>query len=221
MPLIPPTRAPLGSTVADILRNAILDGSLKPGEPIYEKALSDQLSMSRSPVREALITLEHEGLLIGRINKAMTVRKPSAEEVRQIYTIRAALEGIAAKWAAERATPADIAMLQANAETLNLQTIAIEDGANLDVVVRGIEFHMAIAEVANSNELSGSLTNFCNKIKLVMTAGLATMTRRRAQEIHDEHIAIITAIANKDGELAERLAAAHVRGALDRIVYHT
>ena len=91
MVLGPPSRAALGSTVADTLRNAILEGSLKPGEPIYEKALSEQLSMSRSPIREALITLENEGLVVGRLNKAVTVRNPSADEIKQIYTIRAAL----------------------------------------------------------------------------------------------------------------------------------
>jgi DNA-binding GntR family transcriptional regulator len=217
----PFSRAPLGSTVADILRNAILDGSLKPGEPIYEKTLSEQFSMSRSPIREALIKLENEGLVVGRLNKAVTVRKPSADEIRQIYTIRAALEGIAARWAAENATVQLIADLRSNAEALNRHTIAIEDGGNLDAVAPGIAFHMAIAEVAASEELNLVLRNFCNKIQLVMRAGLATMTRRRADEIHREHLAIIDAIERRDGQLAESLASAHVRGALDRIVYQS
>jgi DNA-binding GntR family transcriptional regulator len=219
MAFVPPPRAPLGSTVADILRNAILDGSLKPGEPIYEKTLSEQLSMSRSPIREALITLENEGLVVGRLNKAVTVRKPSADEIKQIYTIRAALEGIAARWAAEKATVQLVADLRSNAETLNRLTIAIEDGGNLDAVAPGIAFHMAIAEVAASDELNLVLQNLCNKIQLVMRAGLATITRRRADEIHKEHLAIIDAIERRDAALAESLASAHVRGALERIVY--
>jgi DNA-binding GntR family transcriptional regulator len=218
---LPPSRAPLGNAVADILRNAILDGSLKPGEPIYEKTLSEQLSMSRSPIREALTTLENEGLVVGRLNKAVTVRKPSADEIRQIYTIRAALEGIAARWAAEKATVQLIADLRSKAEALNLHTIAIEDGGNLDAVAPGIAFHMAIAEVAASCELNLVLQNLCNKIQLVMRAGLATMTRRRAYEIHEEHLAIIDAIEGRDAQRAESLASAHVRGALERIVYQT
>jgi DNA-binding GntR family transcriptional regulator len=219
MPLTAASRAALGSTVADTLRNAILDGSLKPGEPIYEKVLAEQLSISRSPIREALITLENEGLVVSRPNKAVTVRKPSAEEVKEIYTIRAALEGIAARWAAEKATLAAVSALRANAEALNQHTIAIEDGGNLDAVAPGIAFHLAIAEVAGSEELNTVLQNFCNKIQLVMRAGLATMTRRRAVEIHEEHLAIIDAIEKRDSQRAESLASAHVRGALDRIVY--
>lgn len=221
MPFVPPSRAALGSTVADILRNAILEGSLKPGEPIYEKALSEQLSMSRSPIREALITLENEGLVVGRLNKAVTVRKPSADEIKQIYTIRAALEGIAARWAAEKATLQLVRDLRSNAETLNKHTIAIEDGGNLDAVAPGIAFHMAIAEVAGSAELNVVLQNFCNKIQLVMKAGLATITRRRAVEVHKEHLAIIDAIEKRDADRAESLAVAHVRGAMDRIVYQS
>ncbi|MGB8414743.1 GntR family transcriptional regulator [Paraburkholderia sp.] len=219
MPFSPPSRAALGSTVANILRNAILDGSLKPGEPIYEKALSEQLSMSRSPVREALIMLEHEGLVVGRMNKAVTVRKPSADEIMQIYTIRAALEGIAARWAAEKSTPQIVAALLRNAEELNARSVAIEDGVNLDAATPGIAFHMAIADAAGSAELNVVLQNFCNKIQLVMQAGLASMSRRRADVIHSEHLAIITAISNRDADLAERLASAHVKGGLQRMVY--
>jgi DNA-binding GntR family transcriptional regulator len=219
MPFVPPSRAALGSTVADILRNAILEGSLKPGEPIYEKTLSEQLSVSRSPIREALITLESEGLVVSRLNKAVTVRKPSADEIKQIYTIRAALEGIAARWAAEKATMQLVGNLRSNAEALNLHTIAIEDGGVLDAVAPGIEFHMAIAKVAGSSELNVVLQNFNNKIHLVMRAGLATMTRRRAEEVHVEHLAIIDAIERRDADLAESLAVSHVLGALERIVY--
>jgi DNA-binding GntR family transcriptional regulator len=219
MSFLPPARAALGSTVADIIRKAILDGSLKPGEPIYEKALSEQLSMSRSPVREALIKLENEGLVVSKHNKAVTVRKPSVDEIHQIYTIRAALEGIAARWAAEKSGARDIASLRANAETLNAHTVAIEYDGNLDAVAPGIAFHMAIAEVAGSAELNAVLQNFCNKMQLVMRTGLASVTRRRAEEIHEEHLTIIDAIAKGDASLAETLATNHVKGALDRIVY--
>ena len=64
MRLVPPSRAALGSTVADIIRNAILGGALKPGEPLHENALARELAVSRSPIREALIQLERERLVV-------------------------------------------------------------------------------------------------------------------------------------------------------------
>src|SRR5258707_699549 len=124
MDLEPPPRAALGDAVADILRRAILDGSLKPGQKLHENALARQLAVSRSPIREALIQLERERLVEGRLNRSAVVRRPSPEEIRQVYTIRAALEGIAARWAAERATPALVAQLRRKAEDLNRATIA-------------------------------------------------------------------------------------------------
>jgi DNA-binding GntR family transcriptional regulator len=218
MDLKPPARAALGDSVANILRSAILDGSLRPGEPLHENVLTRQLSVSRSPIREALLQLEQERLVDSRPNKSAVVRKPSPEEIRQVYTIRSALEGIAARWAAERATPALVAELRRRADDLNNATIASEAGADSAVLGQAIDFHAAVAEGAGSAELQRLLEDLRNQIKHVMVVGLASLTSRRAGEIHAEHLALIDAIAERDGDRAERLASAHVRGARDRLV---
>lgn len=218
MNLKPPARAALGNSVAGILRNAILDGSLKPGEPLHENALTRQLSVSRSPIREALLQLEQERLVESRPNKPTVVRKPSTEEIRQVYTIRSALEGIAARWAAENATPALVSALRRKAEDLNSATVAAEGGAAPAVLSQAVDFHADIADAAGSAELRRLLESLRNQIRHVMVVGLASLTNRRADEIHAEHLALIDAIAARDGDRAERLASAHVRGARDRLV---
>lgn len=215
----PLSRAVLGDTVADTLRAAILDGSLKPGQPLHENTLAKQLSVSRSPIREALIQLERERLLTARVNHPAVVRKPSPEEITQVYTIRAALEGIAARWAAEKATPAFVSQLRQKAEDLNKATLAAERNAGPAVAGLAVDLHMIIAQAAGSRELQELLQSLCNQIKLVMAAGLARLTSRRAEEIHAEHLALIAAIAAHDGDRAEQLASAHVRGARDRLVH--
>lgn len=214
-----PSRAALGDAVADLLRNAILDGSLKPGQPLHENALAQELSVSRSPVREALIQLERENLLVSRINRPATVRRPTPQEIGQVYTIRSALEGIAARWAAENQTQALVSQLRQKAEDLNNATIAAESGAAPSVVDQAIDLHAAIAQASGSLELQRLLQSLRNQIKFVMASGLASLTRRRAEEIHAEHLALIAAIAARDGDRAEQLAAAHVRGARDRLVH--
>lgn len=221
MELAPASRAGLGDTVAKILRDAILGGSLKPGQPLHENMLAQQLSVSRSPIREALIQLEREGLVIGRLNRPTVVREPSPEEIRQIYTIRASLEGIAARWAADNATTALVAQLRRQADDLNRMTVASEAGGNAEVAGTAIDFHTMIAEASGSEELQRMLQSLRNQTKLVMTAGLASLTRRRAEEIHAEHMALVEAIAARDGDRAERLAASHVHGARDRLVQQT
>ena len=80
-----------------------------------------------------------------------------------------------------------------------------------------LDFHGAISAVANSEELALLLQCLRNHIRLVMVAGLATMSPTRAKEIHAEHIAIVRAIAARDGAKAERLASQHVIGARDRL----
>ena len=209
---------PWATTVADIIRNAILDGSLKPGEPLHENALARELSVSRSPIREALIQLERERLVVGRANRPALVRKPTLEEITQVYTIRSALEGITARWAAEKAKSADVALMKRKAEHLNRATLKAEGGTDPGVIGLAVDFHATIAAAAGSVELQQLLQSLCNQITLVMTAGLVSLSARRADEIHAEHLAIIEAIADQDGDRAERLASAHVCGARDRLV---
>lgn len=218
MALKPPQRAALGASVTTILRDAILDGTLKPGQPLHENALAQRLAVSRSPIREALMQLERERLIDSDLNRPAIVRRPSAAEIRQVYTIRSALEGIAARWAAENATPTLVSELRQKAEALDKATIAAGNGSDPRVVGLALGFHAAIAEAAGSAELRQLLQSLCNQIRLVMAAGLASLTARRAEEIHAEHLALIEAIAAGDGDRAEDLARAHVRDARDRLV---
>lgn len=218
MALSPPTRTALSDVVADKLRSAILDGSLKPGEPLHESSLAKQLAVSRSPIREALIQLQRERLVTGRINHPSIVRRPAPAEIGEVYTIRAALEGIGARWAAERATPAIVRALRRKADELNKATRS-EGSGDPRVAKLAVDFHAAISEIGGSAQLEPLLESMHNQIKLVMTAGLASLSERRAEEIHAEHLAIIDAIAERDGDTAERLAAEHVRGARERLTH--
>jgi DNA-binding GntR family transcriptional regulator len=208
----------LGDIVANNLRRAILSGAIRPGQSLQENALAQQLSVSRSPVREALVQLERERLVVGRINRPAVVRRLSPDEIRQVYSIRAALEGIAARWAAAKATPQSVMRLRQRAEELNRETSAIDGSSNSEIVALAIDFHMAIAETAGSSELLSLLQSLGNQIKLVMSAGLATLTSRRTEDIHAEHLEILAAIAERDGDRAESLAIAHVHGARDRLI---
>lgn len=214
-----PARAALGETVAEVIRKAILDGTLKPGDVLQENTLSQQLSVSRSPVREALLQLERERLVEGRVNKSSVVRTPTAEEIYQIYTIRASLEGLAAGWAAGRATPALIKKLRGMADDLNKLTSKAKGQGDAELLRQAFDFHAAISSASGSADIEYVLRTLRNQIRAVMAAGLASLTGRRAEEIHAEHVALIDALEAKDADLAQRLAYAHVLSARDRIVH--
>src|SRR5689334_13271919 len=110
------SRATLGEktsvSAARVLREAIMSGELGPGQVLGEEQLGRQLGISRTPVREALVLLRSEGLVETPPNRPAIVRNFDRDDLHEIYSIRAVLEGYAARLAADRLTDADLEALQ-------------------------------------------------------------------------------------------------------------
>jgi DNA-binding GntR family transcriptional regulator len=113
------TLSPGEETYAAI-RRGILDGALRPGERIVEQQLAETLKVSRTPVREALLKLERENL-VARMDRGMAVKTYSSDEVRDIYDLRAQIEGYSARVACERITDAEITALERVQEELEAE----------------------------------------------------------------------------------------------------
>ena len=99
---------PLRDVVFENLREAILEGELKPGQRLMEVQLAEQLGVSRTPVREAIRKLELEGLVIMLPRKGAYVANMSLKDIIDVLEIRASLEGLAASLAAQRMSSDDI-----------------------------------------------------------------------------------------------------------------
>ena len=112
-PLTPAVKRSLADDVADRLRDAILQGSFKPGEPLREEQLAVMLDVSRGPVRVALVQLEREGLVLVRRHRGATVARLSRSDLDEVYSLRLALEVLAVKRAVRYATEEDFAALDA------------------------------------------------------------------------------------------------------------
>ena len=108
----------LRAEVVDMIRDAIVTGQLKPGERLKESALARQMSVSRSPIREALRQLEQEGLIVSIPNQGSFVRSFDEDDVREIFTLRAALEDLACEIVLEngKLQPSDLDRLEAYIE---------------------------------------------------------------------------------------------------------
>jgi DNA-binding GntR family transcriptional regulator len=91
----PAHRSVFRDQVIDRIRDAIVDGRIPLGEPLRERQLAEELDISRAPIREALLTLEKEGLVVTTPHKGTFVASYSDEDVIEIYTLRAALEELA------------------------------------------------------------------------------------------------------------------------------
>src|SRR5687768_6198131 len=110
--LAPSPRSTLAQDVLDRLRRAILSGELPAGAPLPEASTASKLGVSRVPVREALVQLERQGLVVFDVTGRGAVRRFTLEDVQELLSLRAALQGLAARRAAEKATPQDVARLK-------------------------------------------------------------------------------------------------------------
>lgn len=198
---------PVRTQVFRQLEKAILDGELVPGTSLTEVKLSQELGVSRTPIREALMQLELEGLVKTTHNKGAVVVGVSSADVNDIYLIRTRIEGLAARRAAENITPQELADLR---EIVELQEFYVGRGDNLQVGNLDQRFHEIVYESSRSRPLKQMLTMFHNSIQ---KARATSVRRGRAAASTQEHRAILTALENHDGDAAERLMGVHVENA--------
>ena len=108
----PVIQSRLADDVYEQILSAIVNGDIAPGERLIQEKIASQINISRTPVREALLRLEQEGILEISGRKGFSIRKISEDEVRQLYAVREAIEGYAARQVAERKDPEQLATIK-------------------------------------------------------------------------------------------------------------
>lgn len=191
------------------VRDAIFSGHFKPGDRLVERDLCTQLGVSRTIVREVLRHLESEGLVANPVNnKGPMVARLELDEARQIYEIRAALEGMAARLCAEKADPSVVARLE---EALAGIRHAYEANDMAEVLARTTQFYETLFTSIDRHVAWGVV-----KLMMVRINHLRSMTiktERRSVEGPAQMQKIVDAIRTGDGPAAERAAAEHVQSA--------
>lgn len=188
--------------IADALRDAIVEGSLLPGEPLRQDAIARQFSVSAIPVREAFRQLESEGWVTIEPNRGASVSLQSADEAREIYEIRASLESLAIGLAIDRHTPQTIA----HCRTL-LEAAANEPDPAL-YVVRNEQFHMSLYAPVDRPRLMELLGSLHRRGERYLRLKLGVPSFKG--ESDSEHAAILDALASRDIEAAQTLVARHL-----------
>jgi len=186
--------------VYTFLRKAILRNYVGRGCRLVERDLAQDLGISRTPVREAFRQLEAEGLVKHNANKGVVVTGISYTDISEIYGIRAVLEGFAARLAAQKASPEELDEL----EKLLRQGQA--DAA------RGVEgnnnFHTALIKASCSiwlERLVNPLREYIESFHLI-----SFLREGRREEAFLEHMMILSALRDRDADLAERLVKEHI-----------
>jgi DNA-binding GntR family transcriptional regulator len=194
---------------------AILTGELAPGAKISEPALARQYGMSRGPLREALHRLQERKLITRSANQGARIIKPTPEALVELFVVREALEGMAARLAAIHATDTEIAALRV-AVTQNVDTVGGQEIATVESDERDDDdFHFAIAQCSRNPMLINLL---CGELYplLRLYRGLPVGVRPRGRRAVVEHERVVSAIEDRDPELSETLMRRHIAAARKR-----
>jgi DNA-binding GntR family transcriptional regulator len=203
------------AAATELIRNAIIEGRLEPGQRLKEEELARELGVSRTPVREALLMLQAEDLVVATPNRGATVRVHDAKDLGDLYELRALLEGYAARRAAERISAEQIHSLHESCERFD----ALSPDDDLRGLVReNLLFHNTILEIADSPRLAAMVRKVI-ELPLVYNSYRWYSPDQKRISVH-YHRQIVKAFANADTDRAELIMKEHLFEARDLLVSH-
>lgn len=201
--------------VRDYIRECILNGEYKPGEPLIESKLSEELGVSRTPIREAMRQLELEDLVVYIPNRGVFVTGITKQDVDDIYTIRTMIEGLAVRWAVERIDEEGLKQLEEIVELMEYYTGKndMEKVTKLDT-----QFHDVIYNACKSKVLKHTLSHLMQHVQRARLDSLKTP--HRAEKALQEHRDILNAFLTHDPNQAEKLMIEHISHANHNLHAH-
>lgn len=208
----PPLNRSAGDAATGLIRRAILDGSLRPGERLTEERLARDLRISRTPVREALRVLQAEGLIDSTPYQGSTVRVYDVGDLDDMYQLRALLEGHAARRAAQRITGNDIEELRLSC--VRLAELGDANDENVQQIVEeNLFFHTKILESAGSQRLAEMVRKVIELPLIYKSYVWYSPNQKRVSE--HAHEQLVRAFAARDADRAELIMREHVYEARD------
>lgn len=197
----------VSAKVFENIKQSIINGELAAGEKLVEREIADRLDVSRTPVREAIRLLEAEGFVVKMQHKGAIVAEIMKEDLLKLYSLRIALECLAARWAAESCENDDLRILE---ELLcNLENGA-ENNDREQLIRENDRFHSKIVAISNCKTMIKVFSTLLEKIQIAMrVSGVAFCCAA------NDHRAIFDAIKKKDRESAEFAMERHICRSLD------
>jgi DNA-binding GntR family transcriptional regulator len=191
------------------LRREIVRGDLRPNQPLAEIDIAERLNVSRTPVRESMQRLAADGLVISR-RRRWLVYEYSKHEIEEIYEVRLALEGYAARLASQRISGAQIE------ELARLRESAATDGQLTVRVEHNEIFHNQLVTIAGNERLASTLARNRNFAFNRQVASLYTPDDLAVSA--SQHTRLVEAVLARDGDAAEQTARDHIQSALEIII---
>ena len=191
---------PLREVVFLTLRKSILRGELLPGERLMEISLANKLGVSRTPIREAIRMLEHEGLVVMKPRRGAQVAKITVQELNDVLEVRKSLETLAILKACERMTEEDMAAMRLAEK--NFEALVAEKDSDLtELAEADVAFHDTIYQGTKNRRLIQILYRF--RIEYLKEAEMRS-------SLVTEHKAIIEAVCSRDADKAVEFITEHI-----------
>ncbi|MBU4609519.1 GntR family transcriptional regulator [Achromobacter sp. GG226] len=193
---------------------SVMDQRLVPGTKLTESALCELFGVSRAVVRQALQRLAHDHIVQLRPNRGAIVAVPTPEEMRHIFEARRGLESTLVRLAAQRVTADDVAVLQSQLRDESQAMHRFDQPAWARLASR---FHLTVCRLGRNPILQGYLEEIVSRCSLIVA--LYQPPGNACCE-HDEHEAIVAAIARGDADEAVRLTEVHLRALEQNVCLH-
>ena len=187
------------------IKDRIITGSLKSGHRLVERDLANELKVSRTPVREALMQLEQERLVTTSKFKGVIVARINFREARELFQVRMVLESLAAREAAVNRSGEDLARLRLCIEDVKRYR---KEGRMADVIKNNADFHLTIASSSGNRRLFDLLAQLQDHIGLLRVTSL--LKPNRPLENEEEHEDIYRAIEKGYPDVAEIMMKQHI-----------
>jgi DNA-binding GntR family transcriptional regulator len=200
------TTKSLEERVYDALRDAIVAGDFRPGDPLVEAQLSERFGISKTPVREALIRLKRDGLVEASLHRVNRVATPSADRIQQAFEVRSWIESALAARAAEAPSSALLRDLKASIDQAREALAAGDTGTYVQCVRRFSDVIVA----AGGNDYADELLDRLRDV-LALIAHISRETPGRRERSIEEHRAIYLAIKRKDPAGAAEATKRHLQ----------
>lgn len=192
--------------VYDILRDDIIGLVLPPGSPIDEVQLAERLSMSRTPIREALVRLAGEGLVTTLPNRSTVVSNIDFLNLHTFFDALTLMYRVTTRLAAEFRTDADLEIIRARQAGFSR---AVEAHDALAMIATNRDFHAAIAEAGRNPYYTGLFCRLLDEGRRILRIYYSSFDDHLPRRYVDEHDDMIAAIEARDVAAADRLATAH------------
>lgn len=203
----------ISKQVVRALRQQIFSGQLKPGEKVPESKIAEEMGISRGPVREALMVLEQEGLVETNPRRGSRVARITLTDIREMYTLRALLEGFAVTLFMDAVTDERIALLE---KALGDLAQAVENKDVIDISRKNLAFHEIILVNSNHGRLLSAWKSL--RAQSRMLSSMTTEYYLGLEDLYKHHVELADAIRSGDKKKARKAFEKHILDSMEQLI---